>query len=321
MSTLRLEILSRGACRAQRIAVSVLMVVLCAAACSDFEVGDEPDGASSATGGGSCDGCAPGIPEGWSGPAALFVGAELPASCPAGYDGESVLGGVGALDAQPASCSRCDCEAPVGQTCGTTNVVRWTSTNCSGTPSMDMVEPDVCKDVADTTAQSAQADNVPATGGSCRQTGGAPTLQPPSFEERGMVCLGAAGAAAPPAPFRSDVCVYKSGDVDCPHDYTEREVIFSDVADTRGCAPCTCTDPTGGFCGGFTKFFDDNTCGHESANVPNNDGQCEAYSIFKSINSIMVTAGEIVGGECQSGGGEPEGEAKAAEPLTVCCLP
>jgi hypothetical protein len=132
-----------------------------------------------------------------------------------------------------------------------------------------------------------------------------------------QLCVRSAGAS-----FETALCISQVGDVSCPaQDYTERTLMFTSVADTRGCADCTCGDPTGITCGGTVTLYTNNPCSGNGTGVPTT-GTCVAAPGLEYFHAgtYAVTTGPT-GGSCDPAGGAATGEATPGDPVTICCLP
>lgn len=207
------------------------LVVLCAiAACGDGPGSDKVDAAIAAEA--SCfdglddngDGrpdcadpscaslglCVPQVPTGWSEYAALYVGASPgPSTCTEPYP-TMVSAGNADPKGAPASCTACSCG--------------------------------------------------PQAGGSCPPTGGTAITQAATWGRHGAACermpdaaTGCTGAdrCVPRSPIglTAGVCIQHDGDIPCPSgSFSDRHVLYTMLADTRGCAACSCGPPVGGAC-------------------------------------------------------------------------
>lgn len=153
--------------------------------------------------------CAPAVPAGWMGHAALYDDATMPAlGCLAPWTQE-IIPGHSAPTGAPATCGTCACGPSNGTAC----------------------EPSGG-------AASKSAVTYATVGLACE---GAPPSKSSS-------CAGSACVAAPPAAFNAGLCIHHSGAVDCAAPYSERHVFFAGESDTRGCTPCSCDAPVGTTC-------------------------------------------------------------------------
>ena len=271
--------------------------------------------------------CAPAVPEGWTGPAIVYVGTNPPASCPASYATAGFAGGTEVL-APPATCAPCACDEPVGDQCGTAHLRYFLLGNCSGGHNDGFVNEGGCANVADQTSAGFIAFPVGTVGGSCQPSGGEATLEPVGFVDDVIACFGAqlgtcdAGICvpAPTAPFDLAICVTRPGVEECPAGYEDRiEVLTGIGEDTRACTACSCSNPVGGVCEGTIHVYSDNGCGPLVKNVQTASG-CVNTGIV-NVHSIGTTLGDPVPGSCPAVGGEAIGEVVGDTPVTVCCTP
>ncbi|MBW2455234.1 MAG: hypothetical protein JRI68_12020 [Deltaproteobacteria bacterium] len=277
--------------------------------------------------------CAAAVPNGWSGPAAFYLGDSATAlpTCDVAWPTET-SGDAGAMSAPPASCGACGCNAPSGETCGVPSISIWLDPDCPGSANavLPTNAPNSCLSFGGNSNDSFRVSIIPVTGGSCATTSGTPTIDPPSFAEAARVCDGATLGSChgstevcvriPDSPFQAQVCVSQSGDVPCPaQDYTEKRLVVLGVTDTRSCSACTCDPPTGATCSGTTAVWTNQSCSQSPVTVPNDGATCINHPGGRSVEVTGVTG--PTGGTCASGGGQPTGTATVADTLTVCCLP
>lgn len=302
----------------------------------DNGVDDDDDGAvdcadDACTGAGFA--CAPTVPEGFDGPVALVRATDGAApACGGAFPDQVLQGGVGALHAPTATCSPCTCGSPDGGAC-TTSVALFADGSClfpAQPASLGVVFTGAsgCEDSPDPLAVGGARAAVPIVdGGACAPGGGVPSLEEASFDDAVALCArpageGCDGAACLPAveaPFDGGLCVWREGAGGCAAagPYSIAVELHRGVDDARGCTACTCGDPEGVTCDGTTTFYRNNDgCNGQSFTVEH-DGQCRSADEFESYRSTLAPTG----GACEPAGGEPEGDAFATDPVTVCCLP
>src|SRR5262249_39641412 len=138
--------------------------------------------------------------------------------------------------------------------------------------------------------------------------------------------MGKACRPKPPAPFASHLCVSKPGDVACPTGsvYSDRQVFYTDLNDSRGCSDCTCGAASGGSCQITIHLFSDPAQGVcSSEEVSFLAGQCQNLSGNPGVyGRTDVVTQAPAGGSCPvTGGGMATGTAVPESPRTFCCVP
>ena len=272
--------------------------------------------------------CVGAFPTGWDGPVGLSLAGALP-DCGAPFDGSGSRSGVEILAVPAASCA-CTCGAAAGGTCsGNLTMQRYTSSDCSGTPTPVQVPmTPACTGGVGTTG-SGTATLAP-TGGSCNGTATL-TAPPPTTSARAFCEAprvgGGCGAGVcvpppPPADFEPRVCVVDVGDVACPSiEYTERHVVFtSELDDQRECPSCDCNDPTGGTCQGFVALYTSAAC-QTSAGGVTLGGACSPQSTVWSPSGANYQVTGVAQGGCTPVDPSPAavGAIGGGDPITVCC--
>lgn len=275
--------------------------------------------------------CADEVPPGWEGPYVVFSGdegAETP-SCGDGWP-ESLLLHAN-ISASPGACT-CSCGGPVGSTCGTPSLTVYTAaSNCTGASTTVSLPSGQCTSLgagASVLVLSAKATvPVPSGGGCAIAQDGLPA--PFVWKSKGLLCGGALGGAGCDSgtcvpkggpDFQSGYCVAAAGDVACPSGpFQDRTVYYADAMDTRNCAPCDCSAPSGQTCTGATSLYTDDTCTIVGASIPNAD-QCKSLSSLGAMSAeYLEAANQPAGGACAPSGGGPTGAITLTGAMTVCC--
>ncbi|WP_437285371.1 hypothetical protein [Sorangium sp. So ce406] len=139
----------------------------------------------------------------------------------------------------------------------------------------------------------------------------------------GMTCTPAppTGEAAPPEGFLT--CIQHEGERDCPATYPDRHVFYASVEDTRGCAPCGCSEPTGGTCSILASAFSDASCSQFVVGVVVSSEApfCGAISPGMALGSKSASVVSLEPGTCEPTGGEPTGGVALLGAATFCCRP
>ena len=275
---------------------------------------------SSATACGPAKVCAPEVPDSWAGPVALRA-AELGAQpgCAGNYADLVWDLDIG-IDAS-GSCA-CSCGDPVGIVCDSVLIQRFDAPGCGGAPTDFPTAEGQCVPV---TAQSMRVTK-PITGGSCPAIATA-QLSPATPTGSLRACGGALPGApcetgscvdAPAEPFSTGLCVWHSGDVECPPGYDggERIVAFDGVVDDRDCeGACTCVLPE--TCTGDARGGDPTDCanGVELADY----GVCFESTDVTELRGSQESAPALA---CTPGAPSvpPVGTVTGEAPVTFCCL-
>jgi hypothetical protein len=263
---------------------------------------------------------------GWSGPAATAAGSSVPA-CPAAYPVVAFDAGT-SLSAAPAVCD-CQCGTQSG-TCGTTvGVDVFFDETCEGTPD------EVVNNWATSTCQDASSAKLrlPVPNTSCTPTGTvAETVPMARFDNVVRGCEGATlGAScegdgvcmpAPPGAF-DELCVYRSGEHECPTGYPVGSLVHEGFSDDRGCpGTCSCS-ASGGDCSLTVTTYNGpgggalcgNTVGYETATTTGDQCVSSGNRIVRFGNPTFVEGS----GSCQGADPAPAGSAVAQDPITICC--
>jgi hypothetical protein len=286
---------------------------------------DDDTTTASADGGAACDGaldCVPEVPAGWSGPAAVYRGAEAPPACPAAFPELAITAGT-EIAAPPAECG-CECGEASGFQCSVT--VTESGEECGFLvfdPDQWTIDSGECQ-LVDTAANafSAGSPSLDPSGGSCAPAANE-SIAEAAWGVNVQACLARAGGSCEGGTCvgalddsHDRMCIYTGGDVACPNeDYADREVVYSTFTDTRDCSSCTCGTPSG-TCGGTVSYV--SGCAglatlYGSDQVP---GCGEASS---EPNALRYTATPDV--ECSPSGGAPTGDVTPTGAITVCCSP
>ncbi len=178
------------------------------------------------------------------------------------------------------------------------------------------------------------ADFPTVSGGSCAAKGGTPNLSTPSWGVAATVCGNVAAMAGcgaedkcmpkPAAPFEGHVCVGKAGDQTCPAVFTKKHLYYGGLADTRGCAPCGCGDPSGSVCEITIKLHSDDACAINPPIATFTAGSCANLTGNPRIGGREASVTQAPnGGSCTPtvSNPMPTGSLTESTPTTFCCLP
>ena len=284
-----------------------------AADCADNDCGDRT--------------CARVAPDGWQGPAVLFAG-DVPAKCAGAYKSELARGGT-APAADPALCDTCSCtpsspscasflDFSVGGTsgCGGVTCSASVSASCSplSSPCLDglstgYVETRLPNGLSSCSPSSQSAELPDSTWDGAMLACGTGDLQRGGCGDN-RVC-------APPLPAGAALCVVRTGSHQCPSGpYSERQLYYTGIDDTRDCSACACDHD----CGYAWEIYD---AGDTSCSTPlltlNDAEQC--VQVTPSAGAIRVGVDISGSGACMPTGGDATGDVAARDPVTVCCDP
>jgi hypothetical protein len=296
---------------------------------------------------------------GWSGHYALADGAvaALPGNCPGATYPNPFYTGYRSLVAAAATCSSCNCGAPLGEQCSipqlhvsnATCAEQLSQTVCQKAVNLNLDgachsagilggqttcgPPDLINQVCPGGTQacdlSVLLDDPSLLGGSCTPTTQMPTVPPSAWNNAGRACQAVAeGKGCPnsfaclpnaPAPFTS-VCVAHTGDVLCNGvpGYTTKHTFFDiDPADDRTCSDCQCSGPNGASCTSNVTTYSDLSCTSQIANTA--ASTCSTYVGNPAVGSYKATSTMITAGSCSPSGGTATGSAVGVNAVTFCC--
>jgi hypothetical protein len=289
-------------------------------------------GNPSGGGNGPCPGTCVEVPTDWEGPVTLSLGAPPLADCAALGPFEAAFEGLGSLDAPPANCSPCTCNAGA-VTCGVITIDVFSDTmcnvsDCGGTFELDE---SVCATPVSCTAGPIRRVSFaaePTAQGMCNEVPAVPTLivnEPPSFDAAARACR--ATSTQPACPDANDVClpaasgdvhaacVHRTGAHACPPGFDEKFEVAQGFDDQRGCAMCTCGLPS---CSVASIDLSDDACDLPSTAM---GGAAACLPIIDSTPGAPNGLGWTVAKECTPGGGGVTGEVELTDLRTVCCTP
>jgi hypothetical protein len=296
---------------------------------------------------------------GWSGHYALADGAvaALPGNCPGATYPNPFYTGYRSPVAAAATCSSCNCSAPLGEVCSvpqlhvssSTCVQQLTQTVCQKAVNLNIDgachvsnipggltncgPPDLINMICPASNQpcdlSVLLDDPALFGGSCNPTPQMPTVPPFSWNSAGRACQpategkGCANSFAclpnAPAPFTS-VCVAHTGDVLCNvvPGYTTKHTFYDiDPADDRTCSDCQCSGVNGASCTSTVSTYSDLGCATQIASTA--ASTCSTYAGNPAVGSYKATSTMVTPGSCSPSGGTAMGTATGVNAVTFCC--
>jgi len=284
-------------------------------------VDDDADGLSDCEDTDACD-CLPQKLSGWQGPYVVTPAAiddADPVACPTGTEVDV----LGVVEAPPAQCPTCSCQAPKGG-CTQATAAYYASASCAGTGSPLLSPLSGCKQTgfSGTPPQSVSVQVSP-TGAACPSaTNGSRDVPSTRFIERRRLCAASLGACSAGhctrrLPTGHKACVLGSTGQACPNAYSVATDLDTGVisVDARTCTACACTISQA-TCTGW-KVLHGNSCslpggyGAFGPTVP-----CKALS--SSSVSLSVDSLGSVSATCTPTGGKPSG-AVTAEQVRLCC--
>ena len=300
---------------------------------SDTDTGDPSDTTSTTGEGEFCPAthrCVVEVPEGWEGPGPALTAAAAKGrpACEAAYPDAGAMGFDG-LDAPPADCT-CECNEPNGTECESSTTLRYwgSSQECSeGSSTQVTVFAGLCTNLPSVFPGDAhwQIDVIAASGGTCSRQE-EELVAEAVWESQVVTCGGAellggcaVGHVCAPRPETEDVplCVWRQGEHACPEGWDDARTVWTDINDTRGCAPCTCGEPVGLCDDARITMMENFNCNVPIANQFDADGECHEGSGI-SVRAAAVATGSPLA-FCTPSEPMPVGEAIGADAITLCC--
>jgi hypothetical protein len=273
----------------------------------------------------SCLGAAP---DGWSGPAVLYVGSDKAPACIGAYPSEALRGGVD-VSASAAECSACSCSQAAPGCSTFLGFGAGAQANCSDAACKAQIDSS-CVELSSSCLNGLATGYVqtelPPGAASCMPSAQSAVVADPAFGQHVLACAaselrrggcGPGNLCAPAAPFTGPYCIVQPGDLACPAGpYSDKRVYFTAIDDSRDCSACTC----GSDCSYTWKIFDDaDTSCQTPLATKTSAGECVMVTPSSSKLRFGV---EITGaGTCTPSGGQPTGSAAASGPVTACCMP
>ncbi|WP_437905479.1 hypothetical protein WME95_45535 [Sorangium sp. So ce327] len=103
--------------------------------------------------------------------------------------------------------------------------------------------------------------------------------------------------------------------------YPDRHVFYAGVEDTRGCAPCGGTEPTGATCSVLASAFSDEGCSQLVAAqvITAAAADCGTVATGTALGSKSVSVVSLDPGKCEAFGGEAVGTIAPSAAATFCC--
>ncbi|XXX80486.1 hypothetical protein WMF30_17130 [Sorangium sp. So ce134] len=286
---------------------------------------------------GTCAGqCVNPVPEGFDGPALLWVGRtvdepQCPESAPStvyvGYETPDV----------PFECSPCRCSEP---TCALPHSL-WTaaSLGCDGVEVSRLDARDIPSGPCVVPREALASDLKSLELGSPEMMSCEASVEPqpvPRLFSRWYRSAKACSGTLPedtciapkrcvPAEEKRDFaqCIMHlgEGEVTCPPDYPVDVVLYDDMRDERHCTRCECGPPTGGECSLMLFSFQDEACGEQLAAgvASGEDPSCLAPEPGAQPKITKAVWHVNNPGRCEPSGGERRGEIVLTGPSTFCC--
>jgi hypothetical protein len=272
--------------------------------------------------------CSPAAPSDWQGPVAFRTSSEAIA-CASPFEAMAFAGGD-EVEADPASCSSCSCEA--GSGCGAFIDFRTGDTaQCGGdlcttsvNQSCAQIAPSCLKD-----ATSAYLQTSVPSGSGCKASTQHANIPEARWKTHALACRLASPQrsgcqsdelclpAAISGGFEDAYCIWREGDQACPKTtFTRKRLFHRAFKDTRECSACSCSATD---CQYRWRIFnaDDTHCTSPLLELSAAD-QC----VQVNPESGKLRVGAMISGDsstCSTSGGESLGEVAPDQPVTVCC--
>ena len=236
---------------------------------------DTNDGPTCAEGGNRCVDEAP---EGWAGPVAWLPDTDPDRPSCGGVFPLSETEAFASVD-DPGLVCDCACDDPAGGACDPTIGVNIYNVDCNAEDSNGFciafntnfngcnslsgsldVGTDTYEDSDNYGIRIRPSAPSVATAPTCAEmvTAELPDVEPAGHVElcgvnevfEGSCATGETCVPSPANPYSVGLCVWSDGDVACPEGtaYTERQVVYTGIDDTRACSECTCGDAIGVSC-------------------------------------------------------------------------
>lgn len=152
-------------------------------------------------------------------------------------------------------------------------------------------------------------------------------LEPWAWQQSALVChvpntlaTCDGGVCVPDAPGGFQLCVYQEGDRSCPMEYPNRELIFTDVEDTR---TCTCGPSSAmalGTCGVEVSLHSNPNCSEPVGTATPTD--CTSTLVpSTTVASMRATLDGTTSTTCSASVASSLGGVSGISPFTVCCAP
>ncbi|KYF73676.1 hypothetical protein BE11_04480 [Sorangium cellulosum] len=289
---------------------------------------------------GTCSGqCVHRAPEGFDGPALLWVGRtvdepQCPVSAPV-----TVYKGHESLD-DPFACNPCRCSEPA---CALPDGLRTAASARCGGAGLPLRGARDILNGACVSSEALVSDRKALMLGAPRVTPCEPSeeLPPvplivspfPRWYRSGKACAGVtredtcatrAKTCVPAEDMRDfSQCIMHlgEGEVTCPPEYPAQVVLYDDMRDERRCTPCECGPPTGSECSLALLSYRDEACSVllTAGTASGKDPGCLAPTPGVQPKSMRAVWHVDEPGSCEPRGGEPTGDVIFTGPSTFCC--
>ncbi|WP_437337699.1 hypothetical protein [Sorangium sp. So ce394] len=289
---------------------------------------------------GTCAGqCVNPVPEGFDGPALLWVGRttdepQCPNSAPS-----TVYVGYETPDF-PFVCDPCRCSEP---TCALPDGLRTAaSLRCDGIELSRHDARNIQGGTCVVPSEALASDRKALLLGAPEMTPCEPSVEPPPvprivsrWYRSGKACSGILPEDTCMAPKRCvpvddrpldhafSQCIMHlgAGEATCPPDYPEDVVLYDGMVDDRHCSPCECGPPTGGECSLTLLSFQDEACSALLATDTTSgmDPACLAPVPGMKPKSMKAVWHVNDPGHCEPSGGELRGGITLTGATTFCC--
>lgn len=286
---------------------------------------------------GTCSGqCVNPAPEGFDGPALLWVGRtvdepQCPNSAPStvyvGYETPDI----------PFACDPCRCSEPA---CALPDGLRTAaSLRCDGAELERHDARDILGGTCVVPSEALASDRKSLLLGSPEMTPCEPSIEPPPvplivsrWYRSGKACSGSIQEDTCIAPktcvpaeekrsFSQCILYLGEGEVTCPPDYPVNVVLYDDMRDERRCTPCECGPPEGGTCSLMLLSFQDEECSELLTAGVASGKRPGCLSPVPGVQPKSMKAVWHVNnpGRCEPRGGEVNGKIILTGPSTFCC--
>ncbi|WP_437817866.1 hypothetical protein [Sorangium sp. So ce1078] len=286
---------------------------------------------------GTCAGqCVNPAPEGFDGPALLWVGRTVDEpQCPPDAP-STVYAGYETPDF-PFACDPCRCSEPA---CALSDGLKTAaSSRCEGAALPLNDARDILSGACVAPSEALASDRKSLVLGSTELSPCEASVEPPPvprivsrWYRSGKACAGVVQEDTCIAPktcvpaeetrsFAQCILHIGEGEATCPPDYPVNVVLYDGMSDERRCTPCACGPPTGGTCSLALLSFRDEACselltaGVALGKAPG----CLAPVPGVRPKSMRAVWEVNIHGRCEPRGGEVDGQLILTGPSTFCC--
>ena len=210
--------------------------------------------------------------------------------------------------------------------------------SCGGVEDMQLYIDSGCYDVVDfQTTDYVWTEAPEVIDNACAPDTRGTILDPAVFSETVVACrsndatrascgLTAMCVPRPTSPFEPELCIIRDGEHDCPDrtPYTERDLYYESVTDTRSCPECSCSfSGIGCTFADEILFYASDDCSGQAIGVHSPTPGCQPAGPGNATVSSLQAPGLDGSEACvpARGSNTESGDITVNGATTVCCLP